>query len=607
MKKYKYKILSGLALSAIIGLTACTDFLNQAPEASISSTDAFINFTNFQGFTEELYSAVPDFTGYNWASAWQCGDEIVYDDNGPRMGVQLDIGNSWGWSFWTSWMDNATVVTNPKSTFSKGLWPNCWYGIRKANLGLQNLDNLKNATQEEKNLIKGQLLFFRGWFHFELMSYFGGLPYVNKALSSTDKLTLPRLSYQATADSVAKDFRAAADLLPTNWDNTDAGKATLGKNQLRITKMAALGYLGKNYLYAGSPLMNKQSTGNATFNTDYCQKAAAAFAELLTLVDNGPGNGCWIKLQPWSNYSFNFFTDGKTGIPGYPEAIFQCPVYDSWFKGCPWGPSSVFGDNTIGGGYASPNARYVQNYGMANGLPIDDPTSGYDPADPWANRDPRFYNDIYKDGDQEIKGSAPADKEKFRYAALYNGGVSRRDAGCGRTGYLLKKLTPITANNVDNFPSNFMHISYMRLADIYLMYAEAVLQGYGTATSSYPGYITAEASFNKVRTRSGAGAVNSKYVSDKSLFMGEIVRERAVELGFEDNYRYIDLRRWLLASTLKYREKTAIDFDRGTNGKPINIRERVILTRAFSDKDYWLPLKINDVTLYPSFGQNPGY
>jgi hypothetical protein len=147
----------------------------------------------------------------------------------------------------------------------------------------------------------------------------------------------------------------------------------------------------------------------------------------------------------------------------------------------------------------------------------------------------------------------------------------------------------------------------MRLADIYLMYAEAVLQGYGNATSSYPGYMTAEASFNKVRTRSGAGAVNAKYVSDKALFMGEIVRERAVELGFEDNFRYIDLRRWLLASTLKYREKTAIDFDRGTNGKPINMRERVILTRQFSDRDYWLPLKINDVTLYPSFGQNPGY
>ena len=46
-----------------------------------------------------------------------------------------------------------------------------------------------------------------------------------------------------------------ADLLPVDWDKTTAGKATEGKNQLRINKIMALGYLGKNYLWAGSPLM----------------------------------------------------------------------------------------------------------------------------------------------------------------------------------------------------------------------------------------------------------------------------------------------------------------------------------------------------------------
>jgi hypothetical protein len=58
---------------------------------------------------------------------------------------------------------------------------------------------------------------------------------------------------------------------------------------------------------------------------------------------------------------------------------------------------------------------------------------------------------------------------------------------------------------------------------------------------------------------------------------------------------------------LKYREKTSIDFDRDGSGKPINIREKVLVTRRFEDKNYWLPLKINDVNLYLSFSQNPGY
>jgi len=610
MKKNISKILNGLVFSVIIGLTACTDYLDRAPEADVSPTDAFINFTNFQGFTEELYCCIPDYIGKTWATDFLMADEVLHKNGGIWLNDEFDKGNLWAWTnaSWISWLDNGSPVTSSTSTFDKGLWPLAWYGIRKANLGLENLDKLQDATQEEKDIIKGQLLFFRGWFHFELMSYWGGLPYINRTLSSGEKLVLPRLSYQATADSVARDFRAAADLLPVNWDNIAAGKLTSGKNQLRITKMAALAYLGKNYLYAGSPLMNKESTGSATYNTEYCKKAAAAFAEMLGVVDNSSSNSCSIKLINFADYSHLFYSGGRSGIPGYPEAVFQCPVYSSWFTGCPWGPSSCYTESNIGGGYSSPNARYVENYGMANGLPIDDPESGYNPADPWANRDPRFYNDIVIDGDQVIKGSAPANKEKFRYAALYTGGASRDDSHTGRTGYLLRKLTPMNANDVDGFPNNYMHLSYMRLADVYLMYAEAVLQGYGSATSSHPGYnLTAEAAFNKVRTRCGAGAVSQKYVSDKTKFMNEIIRERAVELSFEGDFRFNDLRRWMIAGDKKYLEKTAVDFDRGSNGKPVNMKERVILTRVFENKDYWLPLKINDVTLYPSFGQNPGW
>jgi hypothetical protein len=587
-------------------LTACTEYLDRAPEAEISSTDAFINFTNFQGFTEELYVCVPDYIGCVWACDWLLADEILHKEGGIWLNDEFDKGNFWAWTngAWISWLDAGSANTSNNSSFDKDLWPNAWFAIRKANLGLENLENLTDATQEEKDLIKGQLLFFRAWFHFELMTFWGGMPYIDKVLSSSENLEFPRLSYQEMAERVAQDLREAADLLPVDWDKTEAGQLTSGKNQQRITKIMALAYLGKNYLYAGSPLMNKESTGSATFNADYCKKAADAFAELLKIVDGGD---TWVKLVNFSNYNSLFYSDGRSTIPGYPEAIFQAPVYSSWFKGCPWGPSSLFADINISGGYASPNARYVENYGMANGLPITDPESGFNPADPWTNRDPRFYNDIVIDGDQVFKGSAPAEKEKYRYASLYNGGASRSNQGSGRTGYLLRKLTPITANDIDGWPNNYMHLSYMRLADVYLMYAEAVLQGYGSAASSAPGYITAEEAFNKVRTRCGAGPVAQKYVGSKDLFMNEIIRERAVELSFEGDFRFNDLRRWMIAGDKKYREKTAIDFDRGADGKPINIKERLILTRPFESKHYWLPLKINDVSLYPEFGQNPGW
>jgi hypothetical protein len=614
MKKYVNIFLASLAVFLIVGIFSCKKYLDKAPDASVSPTDAFINFTNFQGFTEELYSLVPEYTSHIWACDWMLGDEIIHKTGVTWLNEQFDNGDSWSWTHaeWISWLDGdgGTYHSDPTSGFGKGLWPNAWYAIHKANLGLANLDKLV-GTQEEKDLIRGQLLFFRGWFHFELMTYWGGLPYIDTVLSANTKLQLPRLSYQAMADLAAKDFRTAADLLPVNWDSTTVGKATLGKNQMRINKVMALGYLGKDYLYAGSPLMNRSSTGNATYNTDYCKKAAEAFAELLKLVDS---HATWVKLIDFSHYSDLFYTNGGNFIPGYPEAIFQCPVYSAWFGGCPWGPSSLFVDGNIGGGYASPNARFVDNYGMANGLPIDDPNSGYDPANPWVNRDPRFYHDIVIDGDQQIKGSAPANMEKFRFANLSNTGFSRNNTGIGRTGYLLRKLTPMTANSVDNFPNNYMHLSYMRLADVYLMYAEAVLQGYGHRSDAAPGYtLTAEAAVNKIRARCGAGNVDPSYIgtamgpSAGRTFMNEIIRERAMELGFEEEFRYNDLRRWLLAGNLYYREKTAINFDRGPDGKPININESVLVTRVFSDKDYWLPLKNSDVFLYTTFPQNPGY
>ena len=95
-------------------------------------------------------------------------------------------------------------------------------------------------------------------------------------------------------------------------------------------------------------------------------------------------------------------------------------------------------------------------------------------------------------------------------------------------------------------------------------------------------------------------------IGSKDAFMGELMRERAVELAFE-GLRWHDLRRWNVADQMKYREKTVIDFDRGANGKPINLRERVVVTRVFEKKHNWLPLPNNQVNLYPAFGQNPGW
>jgi len=266
-------------------------------------------------------------------------------------------------------------------------------------------------------------------------------------------------------------------------------------------------------------------------------------------------------------------------------------------------PSS-FGLNS-GSDADVPTHNYTKNYAMANGLPIDDPASGFNPNDPWTGREPRFYKDIVIDGDNFSNISA-ADK----YAQLYNGGRHRSQINPPSvTGYYCKryngmgpKFTVSVANGLQAY------VPYLRLADIYLMYAEAVLfSSNGTPQSTSGNYtLTAEQALNVVRNRAQLPNLDAKYTATNDAFFEEIVRERAVELGYE-GARFCDLRRWNRNGDPRYLDKTAIDFDRGPDGKPINISERLVVRRVAEKKHNWLPIQVKYTTLYEGFPQNPGW
>ncbi|GHT13559.1 hypothetical protein FACS189426_18620 [Bacteroidia bacterium] len=617
----KYCTLCGI-LSILFGLTSCTDYLDREPESIISEKEAFKNFTNFQGFTEEMYNMIPDVAKANWVSSFNWGeDEIITINAGEYlMGFQIDRGNYRAYiNKGDCFLDRSWSATGDR--FQKDIWRSSWAGIRKANMGLEALENgmMTDATSEERNMIKGQLLFFRAWFHFQLAQYWGGLPYIDYVLPSDEKLTLPRLSYKECAEKMAADFRAAADLLPINWDNTDVGRRTTGTNALRINKIWALGYLGKNLLYAGSPLMANGINGPRTYDTELCKQAATAFGEMLNLVESGQTQ---YALVDFANYKSLFYTLQQNWLmPGGTEAIMRGPTYGAdsyWRQANSYQPQDMCeGDNIV----LAPTANYVNYYGMANGLPLNDPASGFDPDHPWKDRDPRFYNDIIYDGVKVVAGTMNATQEVWRYANLYSGGNYRNDERkTSRSGYLNYKFIPLGANTWDKTYgysfAHHIHLSYMRLADAYLMYAEAAAQGYGSSNGKSSNFSkTALDAVNVVRDRSGIGQVAAQYTTSLEGFMGELRRERAVELAFE-GHRFTDLRRWLLLTEYPYNIKTRQEFDRAatldTKADPKdngvrNFREEVILTRNLSSKHYWLPLKTGDVSMYPDFEQNPGW
>lgn len=651
--KIKTLMLTGcVSLALGTSLSSCQDYLDKEPDSTVSADDAFANFRNFQGFVEEIYNCIPDKEKCNYCPSWNWGDDEIFNPEADnRMTHQVDLGNFRAWESTGNWLkrDGSSTSTNK---FDHGIWNHAWYCIRKCNLGLQNIDKFVTGSAEEKKLIEGQLYFFRAWWHEELMEYFGGMPYVDTFLGDNAEQRLPRLTYQECADKAAADFRKAADLLPINWDKTSAGLATQGKNELRINKIMALGYLGKTYLWAASPLMKNGAQAGASkngktydYDQEYAKKAAEAFGELLSLVETGQTQYALAEFKYSDIYNHERSADANScfsdifytkkqnwKMPGTVEAIFRGPSAD--FNGSNWNTSKVFGpkvqkvvahDNVI----HQPTANLVEAYGMANGEPIYlvengqyvlNPKSGFDPKHPFKNRDPRFYHDIVFDGFKYLNGT-PGQYADLQYCQLYTGGNMRPVANASRTGYFIQKLVPHTCNEVDKDydwgSALHCYLPYMRLADIYLMYAEACA-AFGGATGKSSNFgKTAEDAINTLRDRCGAGHVAPEFVADNHKFMDEVRREREVELSFE-GFRFCDLQRWLLLTEAPYNQKFSQEFDRvesadfytkhdPKDAQVANYRRKLILTRNFDAKHYWFPLPIKETQISSEFRQNPGW
>ena len=402
--------------------------------------------------------------------------------------------------------------------------------------------------------------------------------------------------------------------------------------------------MGKVLLWAASPLNeNGAQTGASKngvtykYNVDLAKQAADALAEALADVQNGSTPYALAEYNysniydheaasgSSTNYSDIFRTTGQSWkMPGSTEAILrgtQAEINGSnWNFAKTWGPkvNGLVEHDVI---IHMPTANYVNYYGMANGLPLDDPDSGFDPTHPFKDRDPRFYHDIMFDGFKFLNTTPGADDAPYQYLQLYTGGNLRTDATQGsKTGYFCQKLVPHQCNKYDgmyNWGGALQtYLPYMRLADIYLLYAESCAAAGGANYKSSKCNLTGEDAVNVIRDRVGAGHVAVKYTANQTLFMDEVRRERAVELAFE-GFRWNDLQRWLLLTEYPYNIKTSQEFRRVgdydyVNNDPRDAEvtgwsEEVIVERAFDTKHYLLPLKEDDVYLYEGFGQNPGW
>ncbi len=225
--KIKYSIL---ALLFTLSVSSCENFLDTQP------TD-FLSPSNYYDTEQQLLFARAGVYSMLGAGA-------MYGNNSNYL---------LAWTADEGYMNRATLTTGPWNYFystadqyNAVYWSNLYSGINRANVLLANLDKNPGISQAKRDVIRGEMLFLRGYYYFMLVQYYGGVPIRTEPTKSVDDVDIPRASIKAVYDQILSDMTAAEPLVP--------GIQTLGYGGA-ISKSAVRGILARvNLTMAGSPL-----------------------------------------------------------------------------------------------------------------------------------------------------------------------------------------------------------------------------------------------------------------------------------------------------------------------------------------------------------------
>ncbi|WP_036827340.1 RagB/SusD family nutrient uptake outer membrane protein [Polaribacter sp. Hel1_85] len=538
-----------------------------------------------------------------------------------------------------SLMNGAVPVLRAQRTNMTTRYTQSWQGIRIVNEFLENVDLISNANEEEINRLKGQAYFLRA-FHFHLLTKrHGGLVYLKENLALNEELTQIRESYESNYENILLDINLAIDLLPISWESEDVGRPTKG---------AALALKSRVTLFGASPLVTTDQTR--------WKEAAEAASDLINFANN---NGLYSLINASSANSIDVGHNGTDLFTAEPAAL---ESYRSIFVGP--GITKVLPSEVI---YAEVNRKFFDFGGILNpahnlaltagfdimrgntspqgigalpafvdkfetktGLPITDPASGYNPQEPFINRDPRYYNAILFDGvswihtNGAINSTGKTDLAVLNEEGKYGSGLYPSDVSANtlwqvrcETGYRIRKWIPNGAKWFGGTRGEFdFHINnnIFRMSEIYLNYAEATNEAYGPNAAAPGATLTAVDAVNMIRNRVGMPNVAAQFTGDKNAFRDRIKNERAVELCFE-GIRYDDLRRW---KDLEKEENKKVEFlemrwqEGGVSttyptGFSYSIEEQPLLKKTFGARNYWWPIPSSETELIPEFQQTPGY
>ena len=557
MKIFKY--LSIFSLAFLMLFSACVD-LEMEQETGITNDFLWSNPSYVDDYVVDLISLMPsgfNTTEFGWTFYANVTDEA--ENSNPLAAVhKLNSGN------WNSF-----------STSTDNTWDSYYSGIYKANLFLKKVESItfedfapdiRVGYLARVDYLKSEVRFLRALYYYELIKHYGGVVLIgDKAIEEINDLNdeieaLSRSSFVDCANYIIDecDYIIDNELLPLLDQGADQG---------RPNGTAAKALKCKTLVLLASPTYNGNITEGSSAQMDIWKEVAAVAEDIA--FDR------IFSFGPYDTY------DGTS-----PEVILGYRHRNTnqlEQRNFPIGSEGV----NIESGSTNPTQNLVDSYRMKNGKKIDEPGSGYDPNNPYENRDDRFYQTIIYNGVNWVERNTEP-----RTIQIFRGGRDGMDRDYGtKTGYYLKKYMDPTLDLRQGQGSN-REWPIFRFADIILIWAEAVNEVWGPTTRG-DSYLTATTILNQTLVRHGGLEELPLAGISKEELRERIREERFIELAFE-NQRAWDLRRWGIAedvlSSPVYKMEVTMNAD-----STFNYAKQKLEDRYFESRMNLYPIPQRDV------------
>jgi len=431
-------------------------------------------------------------------------------------------------------------------------WRNAYKGIGGANYFLDNVDRIENVADAALvDRYRGEAKALRVYQYAKLAYLFGEVPLISTTITLAESRNVRRSSLSAVHDFIDQELSEAADLLPDSYAGANIG---------RFTKWAAIGLKARNNLYAGR------------------YRQAADDADLI--IKSG-------QFALWPSYGtlFSYAAQNNPEILLDKQFLENSQTHNAFWLLAP------YSQQNSQSAYV-PTKAMVDLYETADGKPIGDPTSGYDPDDPYTNRDPRLRLSIFLDGDPLPNGTT------FR-PAPNSGGPDAVGSTyiASTTGFNVKKY--VDPADFPNPQRSGLNIILLRYAEVLLTYAEAKIE-LGEIDQSVLDAV------NTVRNaRADVKLPDLPSGMSQTQLREAVRRERTVELAFE-GLHLADVRRWRTAEQAVPGKIYGISY-KDDNGETVVV-EAASESRTFVPaKHYLWPVPQKERDMNPNLEQNPGW